>query len=211
MQPLKLSVVIAVFAVFSLTGCSENSKSLVGPTNKTAPLASIEQSVQSSVAALNDAKGPILHSVEGSANLKYDGKIIQTTVTGHQYKDGTFDGQYEMNMQALFQTKWHGKVLFLKVYSGIPGYGTIAVVGGQIQTSSDPTMVGLYDCYVYVDNGKSPDLANGLVPLFSDIARAEQFWNADPLDLINGFDTPWGVHFPGVDLVANQMGNLRVQ
>ncbi len=211
MQPLKLSVVIAAFAVFSLIGCSENTDSLVAPASKSTPLASTQQSVQSSAASLNDANGPLLHSVEGSANLKYDGKIIQTTITAHEYQDGTVGGQYEINTQALFQTKWHGKVLFLKVYNDIPGYGTIAMVGGQIKTSSDPAMVGLYDCCVYVDNGKSSDLASGLVPMFSDIARAQQFWNADPLDLINGFDTSWGSHWPGADLVASDMGNLHIR
>ena len=197
MKKLFFAAVPILFMVFFLTDCSEKVQSPVEPAGN-------------GLAASLDKKGPIVHKVVGSGHAKYEGKIIATAMHAIEYSDGTIEGEYEANMQAAFQIKWHGKVLSLKVYTDVPGYGTVAIIGGQIQNSNDPSIIGLYDCYVVVYNSKEPDLNNGSVPFIGTIETAEYFWNADPLDIINGFTLPSGSSWPGADLYPSQMGNYQV-
>jgi hypothetical protein len=158
---------------------------------------------------LNLDKGPVIHSIVGSGNIKFEGKEIVSTFSAREYEDGSVNGQYEINMQAPFQAKEHGNVLSLKVYYDVPGYGTVAMIGGQIKNSSIPTQLDIYECYIIVDNGLEPDLENWYIPYITDREEAEVYWNIDPLLFINGFDVS-GVHWPGTFLFPTETGNFNI-
>ncbi len=199
MKKFQFILVLISFMGLILIGCSDKSPSPVAPTADQSPKVSL------------DKKGRVVHQVVGSGNMKYEGKIIVSTFTAREYADGTVDGQYEINMQSLFQAKEHGNVLSLKVYYDVPGYGTVAIIGGQIKNSTVPEQLDIYECYVIVDNGKAPDFENWWIPYLDTREKAEVFWNADPLDFINGFDTPWGAHWDGASLFPCEMGNFHIK
>lgn len=174
---VKFAAIVIVFAGLSLIGCSESSQPPVAPTNGSEVLASAAEPAQGSLANLNN-RGVIIHMVQGSANGTYEGKNMVWTIAGHQYADGSFDGQYEINAaNALGESyqKWHGKVAFLKVY------GNLCVVGGA-ETGGN---AGWYDVFFFIDNGEggnavSPDQASLYVAVTQDLVQAQRWWNLDP-------------------------------
>ena len=172
----KLFIVFALITFFGLliTGCSDKSQAPVEPTD------------QGSAVNL-DKKGPIVHAVQGTAHLRYEGKHISATISAHQYQDGSVDGAYLQNGQNALGDKvqkWNGRVLFLKVYENYGEYnGKMAVIGGIETTGS---YAGWYDVFFVIDN--SPNGVNQtsyFVMGTPDLAEAETWWNLAPDDLVN--------------------------
>jgi hypothetical protein len=64
--------------------------------------------------------------------------------------------------------KWNARVIFLKVYTNVPGYDKFAVVGG-VETTGP--FAGTYDVWFLIDNG----------PGRSDLTAYGFFWSEDPL------------------------------
>ena len=168
----------------------------------------VSSPIDSGVQLLN--KGPVVNKVTGSAQISYEGKVIVNTMNATEYKDGTYAGQYEINMQGVFQAMEHGEVMSLKVYYDVPGYGTVAMIGGQVKTSNVPGQEGLYECYLVVDNGQQADMINWWIPYIVTLDHAQEFWNISPLEFINGFVTSWGETWAGANLVACEIGNIQI-
>jgi len=184
MKSLKLIIVLIGFAIILIIGCSETTQSPVQPTVQTPQVITKASPVQSNLASI-DSKGPIDHRVQGSANEVYEGKNMVWTVTAHEYSDGTFDGEYEINAaNALddISQKWNGDVLFLKVY------GNVAVVGGIEKTGSAAGVY--YDVFFVIDNGKngktlSPDQTSMYVAALPNLQVTQIWWNKDPSELMD--------------------------
>ena len=174
MKKFQFVFAILTFVGLILIGCSDKLHSPAEPTG------------QSSVVSL-DKKGPIVHAVQGTAHLRYEGKHISVTISAHQYQDGSFDGSYLQNGQNALDDKiqkWNGRVLFLKVYENYGEFnGRMGVIGGIETTGS---YAGWYDVFFVIDN--SPNGVNQgsyYVLITPDLAEAETWWNLGPDDLVN--------------------------
>jgi hypothetical protein len=197
MKTTKIFFALIAFMGLLVFSCSDNNVSPVSPTD------------QAAVTSF-DKKGPVINSVTGSAQISYDGKVIVNMMNATEYKDGTFGGQYEINMQGVFQAHEHGEVMFLKVYYDVPDYGTVAIIGGQVKSSNVPGQEGLYECYLVIDNGTQADMINWWIPYITTIEQAQEYWDISPLEFINGFDTSWGTRWNGANLVECEIGNIQI-
>lgn len=189
MKTFKYFVVLIAFALFALLGCSEKSLSPVAPIDK-------------AVTQTLDKKGPVVHSAQGSTNGTYYGlfdKNIVNTVTAHEYSDGTYGGHYFFNLRNALHDKsiwWNGDVLFLKVYTNVPGHGNFAVIGG----ADGGIYEGYYSIWFVIDNGSENDAETSY-----EVASADNLndaiieWSKDPITLINE-----------LGVVPCDRGNLRV-
>ena len=196
MKTLKYLAVLLALTSLVLISCSEKVSSPVSPDNQTL------------ISNLN--KGPVINKVTGSAQISYEGKVIVNTMNAREYEDGTYGGQYEINMQGVFQAHEHGEVMSLKVYYDVPGYGTVAIIGGQVKSSNVPGQEGLYECYLVVDNGTQADMINWLIPYITTLDHAQEYWNISPLEFINGFVTSWGETWPGAYMTECEIGNIQI-
>ncbi len=156
MKTLQCLIVLIAFVGLSLIGCTDKSQSPVGPAD------------QNSTVSL-DKKGPVVHSVNGSGLLFFDGKNAGARYTAREYADGTFDGEYEVNSANAtgdHDFKLNGEVISFKVYENVGDYGgKMAVFLGQEKTG---IFAGFYDVFFAIDNGKpgqtaSPDQVNGML------------------------------------------------
>ena len=71
------------------------------------------------------------------------------TITAHKYSDGSYDGEYVFDDHVVDWksfNKFHGKVLFLKVY------GNQVLVGGREMTGE--AFKDWYDAFLLTDNGQ---------------------------------------------------------
>lgn len=183
MKKLNLSIVLLAISGLLVVGCSGTTQSPVEPTGRVQQVTFQANSVQSPTVAL-DKKGPIVHKVQGSANEVYNGKNMVWTIAAHEYSDGTFGGEYEINAANALDEKlqkWNGEVKFLNVY------GNIAVVGGVEKTGSS---AGWYDVFFVIDNGKNgqatlPDQTSMYVQSLPDLATAQIWWNKAPSELMD--------------------------
>ncbi len=196
MKSFKCFAVIFTLIGFLFISCSDNVSS---------PISSETQTLTNT---LN--KGPVINKVTGSAQISYDGKVIVNTMNAREYEDGTYGGQYEINMQGVFQAHEHGEVMSLKVYYDVPDYGTVAIIGGQVKSSNIPGQEGLYECYLVVDNGTQADMINWWIPYIESLEQAQEYWNISPLEFINGFVTSWGETWDGAYLVECEIGNIQI-
>ena len=192
MKSSKYFLILSFLLGLLFIGCSEKVSSPVCPDN---------QNLTS-----NLYKGPVINNVTGSAQISYEGKVIVNTINA----DGTYGGQYEINMQGVFQAMEHGNVMSLKVYYNVPGYGTVAMIGGQVKSSNIPSQLNIYECYLVVDNGNEADMINYYIPYISTLDHAQEFWNISPLEFINGFVTSWGQTWPGAFPVECEIGNIQI-
>lgn len=176
--------VIAIIAFgFLFIGCSELP---VEPTDQIGSL---------------DKQGPVVHSVEGAGLIFYEGKNLGARYTAHEFADGTFDGEYEINGANATGDptfKWNGDVLSFLVYENAGEYsGEMAVFFGQEKTG---LYAGWYDVFFAIDNGKpgqtsDPDQVNFyVVSLESLTATAagmtiEEWSNLSPEVLISYLGT----------------------
>lgn len=192
MKTYKILITIFTFITLLFAGCSEQAPSPIDPEGQ----------------ELN--KGPVLNSVTGSGHITLDGKIVVLTINAVEYADGTYGGQYEVNLQAGYHIMEHGEVMFLKIYNNVPGFGTVAMVGGQVKSSNIPEQVNIYECYVIVDNGSNTDLEGYWIPYIETLEHAEEYWNSYPTDFIYGFVTSWGETWLGSDIVECEMGNFTI-
>ncbi len=157
MKKLKFMLVIITFMGLILIGCSDNSQSPLEPTD------------QGSVVSLNK-KGPVVHSVEGSGLLSTpERKNLGARYTAHEYADGTFDGEFEVNCANAtgdHDFKLNGNVISFKVYEGVGQYnGNMAVFLGMEKTG---IFTGVYCVFFAIDNGNpgqtsDPDQVNGIL------------------------------------------------
>ncbi len=196
MKTLNYLAVLLALTSLVLISCSEKVSSPVSPDT------------QSIISNLN--KGPVINKVTGSAQISYEGKVIVNTMNATEYEDGTYGGQYEINMQGLFQAHEHGEVMSLKVYYDVPDYGTVAIIGGQVKSSNVPGQEGLYECYLVVDNGTQADMINWWIPYIETLEHAQEYWNISPLEFINGFVTSWGETWPGAFMTECEIGNIQI-
>jgi hypothetical protein len=150
-----LAVLIAC-VILLLIGCSEKSQLPVEPTD------------QNSTLAL-DKKGPLVHSAVGSGLLTANDKNCGARYAAHEYADGTFDGEYEVNSANATGDptfKINGNIISFKVYENVGPYGgKMAVFLGQEKTE---VYAGFYDVFFAVDNGKpgqttAPDQVNWIL------------------------------------------------
>jgi hypothetical protein len=158
MKTTKIFFVLIAFMWLLFISCSDNSLSPVSPTD--------QAKVGSTVTSV-DKKGPLVHSVEGSGLLtSFEGKNLGARYTAHEYADGTFDGEYEINCANATGDptyRINGRVLSFKVYENAGQYGgKIAVFLGQEKTE---VYAGFYDVFFAIDNGKpgqtsTPDQVN---------------------------------------------------
>lgn len=200
MKTTKILFVLIAFMGLLVLSCSDNAISPVSPTD--------QAKVGNSVTSLD--KGPVVNKVTGSAQISYEGKVIVNTMNATEYADGTFGGQYEINMQGVFHMMEHGEVMSLKVYYDVPDYGTVAIIGGQVKSSNVPGQEGLYECYLVVDNGKQADMINWWIPYTGTLEHAQEYWNISPLEFINGFVTSWGETWVGAFLQECEIGNIQI-
>jgi hypothetical protein len=151
---------LLVFVVLFISGCSEKSQSPVGPVD------------QSSTISL-DKKGPVVHSVVGSGLLTW-GKNLGVRYAAHEYVDGSFDGEYEINSANATGDptfKINGKILSFKIYENAGEHGgKMAVFLGQ----EKGTYVGTYNIFFAIDNGKpgqatAPDQVNEMLLYFPSL------------------------------------------
>jgi hypothetical protein len=168
-----------ILLVLLFLGCSDNTFSPVSPTD--------QAKVGSSATSL-DKKGPLVHSVEGSGLLTlFEGKNLGARYAAHEFADGTFNGEYEINSANATGDptfKINGNVLSFKVYEDVGDYGgKMAVFYGQEKTE---IFAGYYDVFFAIDNGKpgqttAPDQVNNwLIELPSEDFQIPADWG-----------TPW--------------------
>ena len=156
MKKLQFILVLISFMGLILIGCSDKLQSPVEPTD------------QGSAVSL-DKKGPVVHSVGGSGLITADGKNAGARYAAHEYADGTFDGEYEVNSANATGDptfKINGNVISFKVYENAGPYGgNMAVFLGQEKTE---VYAGFYDVFFAIDNGKpgqttAPDQVNWIL------------------------------------------------
>lgn len=127
------------------------------------------------------------------------GKNLGARYSAHEYADGTFDGEYEINSANATgdpTMKANGKVLKFKIYEGAGQYGgKMAVFLGQEKTN---VYAGCFDPFFAIDNGtpgqsSSPDQVNhalvtwpGLDSQIMDTGLTiEDIYAMSPADIIN--------------------------
>lgn len=173
MKTFYFAIILIAFTGILFIGCTESP---VGPTDQPDSI---------------NKNGPVLHSVQGSLLLSLGGKTLGGRFAAHQYHDGSYDGQYEINgANALGDAsfKWNGDILFLKIWEGIGSHqGTMGVMGGVEKTGP---YAGWYDVIFVIDNGipgqsSAPDEGINVIWMTQDLTQAESWWNMDPYDLID--------------------------
>lgn len=146
------SVVLLLMAslAFVMTGCSDNSNSLVTPS---------DQSVASSVTTQASlAKGAVVRSVTGSGNIWIEGKMGVFTLNARLYADETVDGMFNL-VNTAFNPKAHAHgrivaVTFYENYSFMDGpSGPTALVWCQLDKVGLDHDMGYMATFV-VDNGQ---------------------------------------------------------
>ncbi len=190
-----LLLIIASMALVAM-GCSHDTSTPVAPGNE-------RKGSPASPEALAK-KGPIVHAVQGSTNGTFLGvydKNVINTYAAHQYADGSFDGQYIINAAKIAGAdktwKWNGRVVFLKVYTDLEGFGKFAVIGG-IETTG--AFAGTYELFFVIDNGPGANAqtAHSMWVGVDEAAIIEK-GNTAPADLISELGIETADH-----------GNLRV-
>lgn len=189
MYSFKYFIILFSFLGLLFISCSEKSSSPVEPTN------------QNSTIGL-DKHGPIIHKVQGSGLLQYDGKLLGARYNAHEYLDESFDGEYEINCANATGDptfKWNGNVLSFIVYENVGVYGgKMGVFLGQEKTGD---YAGWYDVFFAIDNGEpgqgtGPDQVNFYIVcaptlqyIFSNGMTIEDFYALSPTDLISMLGT----------------------
>jgi hypothetical protein len=194
MKIMRVAAILTASMALVLTSCTDSL-----------PVSPGEQTVIAPGTPANLGKnGPIVHAVQGSTNGTflgvYDKKVINT-YAAHQYADGSVDGQYMINAAKIAGAdktwKWNGRVIFLKVYTDLQGYGKFAVIGG-IETTG--AYAGTYELFFVIDNGPGAyaQTAHSMW-VGDDAAAVMEKGNTDPADLISEL---------GIE--TTDRGNLRV-
>jgi len=151
MKTFYVAIILIAFTGILFVGCAESP---VSPVNQTVSL---------------DKKGPVVHSAQGSGLLFAWGKNCGARYSAHEYADGTFDGEYEINSANATGDptfKINGEVISFKVYENAGEYGgKMAVFYGQEKTE---VFAGFYDLFFAIDNGKpgqttAPDQVNWIL------------------------------------------------
>jgi hypothetical protein len=113
MRALSLALLLMASMAFVLGGCSDNSNSVVTPS---------EQALATPASSSSLAKGGILHSATGSGHWKSvffsDQTLIRVAFSAIQHADGTVSGEIEDKDRGP-TFKFHGKVIGLKVKNNI--------------------------------------------------------------------------------------------
>ena len=181
MKKFQFILVLISFMGLILIGCSDKSQSPVSPAD------------QNSKASL-DKKDPVVHYIKGANLGTYDGKNAGIRITAHEYADGSFDGEYEINAANAFKDpsgKWNGNVLNFKVYENVGEYGgNMGVILGVEKNGIWAAEATWYDVFFVIENGHggqntTPNQNSFYANGFLDQAEAEDFFNLSPDDLIN--------------------------
>jgi hypothetical protein len=188
---------------FVLGGCADNSNSVVTPSEKAA---------SSFDAPTVLAKtGPVVNSATGNGGFFFDGKVVTCMFSARRFADESCNGQFELwahSQDPTLGNKWHGKVVFLKVW-----YGNTAVLGG-IETGQYG-FPGTYDVWVTVDNGEGakasqPDMHTNSIYWAATLEDAQRVWTMKPEDVIKEIALTHGVP-EGEVMVPVTLGNLTVR
>ena len=110
-------------------------------------------------------------------------------------------------MDPTLGNKWHGQVMFLKVYDG-----NTAVIGG-IETGQYG-FIGTYDVWIVVDNGEganaTPDVLSTCIYWAHTLEDAERVWNLPPEQIITEMANLWGWNEDEI-MIPIEMGNIQVR
>lgn len=201
-------VLLLVTSLAFVVGCNDDSAPITAPA---------EQALSTGTSSTALAKGPIVHSATGSANVFLDGKSFTFAFAAQEYSDNTCDGEYQIYVHAQ-PPEWgkiHGKVMSLKVYDYLGGK---AAVIGTIETKSG--FPGFYDAFVVVDRGdgkKSPSDMYTTTIFWTDLLdEAQAVWDLDPGGVINAIIQEQllmngTVVTPEQVLIPIEMGNVQVR
>lgn len=177
MKIMSVALLLMTSLAFVLSGCSENTNVPVTPGEPTVATLGTPASL---------AKGGILHSATGSANVFVDGKSFTFAFTAHEYAGPSYEGEYQIYVHAQ-PPEWgkiHGKVMSLKVYDYLGGK---AAVIGTIETKSG--FPGFYDAFVVVDLGEGKKSTRDMYTttiFWTDIlADAQAVWDLPPDGVID--------------------------
>lgn len=160
MKTTKLFFALIVLMGLLFLSCSENTVSPVSPT--------YQAKVGNAVTNL-DKNGPVVHSVNGSGLLSWQGKNLGGRYAAHEFADGSFNGDFEVNCanaMGYHDFKLNGQVIEFKVYENAGPYGgKMAVFLGQEKTGMS---AGAYAVFFVIDNGlpgqsSAPDQVNDLL------------------------------------------------
>ena len=150
MKPIPLALLLVASMAFVMLGCSENSSSLVTPS---------DQPVGSSVTSQASlAKGAVVRSVTGSGNIWIADKMCPFALNARLYADGTAAGMFNLAIPA-FNPKAHSRgrivaVTFYENYSFTNGLsGPTALVWCQLDKIGYDRDAGYWATFV-VDNGQ---------------------------------------------------------
>jgi len=188
--------VLIAFLGLVILGCSESTDQLVAPVDK-ASTVSLE-------------KGPVINFASANTYCFVEGKNAIGSFSARLYSDGSSDGEFEFNNHAMDPTlgnKWHGQVMFLKVYDG-----NTAVIGG-IETGQYG-FIGTYDVWIVVDNGEGanapPDVRSTCIYWTDTLEDAERVWNLPPEQIITEMAKLWGSNEDEI-MISIEMGNIQVR
>ena len=181
MKKFQVLLVLITFMGLILIGCSDKLQSPVEPTD------------QNSTVSL-DKKGPVVHSVNGSGLFFFNGKNAGVRYAAHEYSDGTFNGNFELNSANAtgdHDFKLNGEVISFKIYENAGQYGgKMAVFLGKEKTG---IFAGVYAMFFAIDNGELgkssvPDQVCGFLLEWPILEELRDFYNQmEADDLINYF------------------------
>jgi hypothetical protein len=155
MKNLSLALLLMASMVFVLSGCSDNSNSVVTPS---------EQVTAATTSSGNLAKmGEDLHSATGNGHWRFVGtqSRVRCLFSAVQHKDGTCSGEVTNNDEGP-TFKFHGKVYDLKVE------GNRAQMWWKFTRGTNPPggepyldLTGMLGTMVVVDNGNGNSATGG--------------------------------------------------
>jgi hypothetical protein len=209
MKILSVVLVLTAILAFVLVGCSDDSNSLVTPS---------EQTIAAPSSGASLAKGqPIVYSATGACNDFFEGKMQSWAFNAKQYADGKCDGvvQIVVHSQPRDYGFLHCNVMSLKVWD--MGDGVKAAVIGMVEVEQKGLYKGSYDAFVVYDYGEGskahPDMYTTYIcwDENNSLDRMKQIWTWSPEDVVKEIVR---IH-PGTTLddvlVPIHEGNIQVR
>jgi len=160
MRTLSLALLLIASMAFVVPGCSENSSSVVTPSN---------QSLSLPVASVALEKGGVVHSATGGGHVSdFWGQEFRWTFSfsAREFGDGGCSGEVQFVDHT--GVRFHGTIIDLNVIDN---------KAKLCWTSTSGPWVGLFGCAVVEDNGEGqnasgPDMMTGI--LWTDVQISGQ-------------------------------------
>jgi hypothetical protein len=199
MKLLSCALLLMASMAFVLAGCSDKSDSLLTPKEQpTATGSSLAKG------------GPVVHAATGSMHLYPEGETKMRTFafTAKQYKDGSFDGEYQVYRHASgAANKWHGKVIYLNVKDN-----KALIIGYEDHQTG--AWLGTYDAFIAIDNGEgtnaSPDIMS-FVWYTDNPTELANWMTMDADEFVQHLLLTWPDPITIEDILYPvQMGNIQV-